>query len=186
MDGEKREKVINFLKERGWSEDRCVNTANFHYELMDASDNEFLGEKFRMFDSAKKFLSQFGALKLEWKHPKNDYNYKLIIDSRAAAVNPIYLKWYIAHFRCMLYPIGIYYALPGDLLIDEEGYFYFTCETFVRKFSNDFFELLYHIIFVNNHAIYKEIPYWEDAGYSDEFLEQWNYDFDELDRMKKE
>ena len=34
--------------------------------------------------------------------------------------------------------------------------------------------------------VYKKITYWEDAGYSDEFMEQWNYDFDELDKMKQE
>lgn len=98
----------------------------------------------------------------------------------------MFLKWYIAYFRCMLYPVGEYPALPGELFIDEQGYFYIARETFVGKLGNDIFEILYDFIFLNKKRVYKEITDWEDAGYSDEFMEQWNYDFDELDKMKQE
>lgn len=180
-----REQIVKFLKSNGWDKNRCVDTSNFRYELIDGPNIEFLGSKFSQFKTAKRFLSNFGGLHFEWQHPNNNYKFEMTFDGRVN-IPVLYLKWYMAYFRCMLYPVGEYPALPGELFIDEQGYFYIAQDTFVRKLGNDIFEILYNFIFLNKKRIYKEIAYWEDAGYSDEFMEQWNYDFDELDKMKQE
>ena len=185
MTEKEREQIIKFLKSNGWDENRCVDTSIFRYELMDDPDNEFLGSKFSQFETAKRFLSNFGGLHFEWQHPNNNYEFEMTFDGRVGT-RVMYLKWYIAYFRCMLYPVGEYLALPGELFIDEQGYFYIAQDTFVRKLGNDIFEILYDFIFLNKKRVYKKITDWEDAGYSDEFMEQWNYDFDELDRMKND
>ena len=46
MTENEREQIVKFLKSNGWDENRCVDTSDFRYELMDDPDNEFLGEKY--------------------------------------------------------------------------------------------------------------------------------------------
>ena len=164
MTEKEREEVVKMLKAFGWSENRCVDTSKLKYDLVEDPDNEFLGEKFCLFKTAEDFLSNFAGLKLEWKHENDNYDYEMTFNGRVCT-QVLYLKWYIAYFRCMLYPVGEYLALPGELFIDEQGYFYIARDTYVGKLGNDIFDILYDFIFLNKTRVYKKITDWEDAGY---------------------
>ena len=98
---------------------------------------------------------------------------------------PMALKWYCMYYQRRLYPVAIYPAMPANLLIDEDGYFYFVWDEFVCKSGNDdFIELLYNLINNNINAIkdYRRIRDYDDddIGLTDEFVEEWDYDFSQV------
>ncbi len=87
------------------------------------------------------------------------------------------------YYKRRLYPVGMYPAMPADLLIDEDGYFYLVWGEFVCKTSNDdFIELFYNLMNDKINAIkdYRGIGDHEDAGLTDEFVEEWDYDFSQV------
>ena len=134
-----------------------------------------------MFDKARKFLSSYGGLTIKWDIPNDSYNYELFVGKSAPM--PMALKWYCIYYQRRLYPVGTYPAMPADLLIDEDGYFYLVWGEFVCKTSNDdFIELLYNLMNDKINAIkdYRGIGDHEDAGLTDEFVEEWDYDFSQV------
>lgn len=135
-----------------------------------------------MFEKAKEFLQCYGGLELNWQLHKDSYNYTLRINPCKTGVRVFHLKWYQAYFRRFLYPVAQYPAMPADLLIDTDGNFFFVNGDYVCEAGNDFLEILNNLLNNGITALgnYYKIPDWEDAGYSDEFIEQWNYDFDIL------
>ena len=148
---------------------------------------DFIGDKFHMFNKAKDFLQSFGGLEINWKNQSSvrKYNYLLKIGGNEADLRILWLKWYMIYFNRLLYPVANYCAWDSDLLIDTDGNFYFVNETTVADAGNDFFSLLSDLINAERNVIvnHRQIPDWEEAGYSDEFIEQWNYDFDALEKQ---
>ena len=141
------------------------------------------GQSFYMFDKAREFLSSYGGLTIEWDIPNDSYDYDIIINGDEAALHPLSLKWFCMFYQRRLYPVAIYPAMPANLLIDEDGYFYFVWDEFVYKSGNDdFIELLHNLIKNNINAIkdYRGIGDHEDAGLTDEFVEEWDYDFSQV------
>ena len=138
-----------------------------------------------MFDKAREFLSSYGGLTIKWDIPNDSYDYDITINGDEAALHPLSLKWFCMYYKRRLYPVAIYQAMPANLLIDEDGYFYFVWDEFVYKSGNDdFIELLYNLINNNINAIkdYRRIRDYDDddIGLTDEFVEEWDYDFSQV------
>ena len=182
MTKQERQEVISILKKSGWTENRHVDPMQFRYDIIDDGWTvKDYGQSFYMFDKAREFLSSYGGLTIKWDIPNDSYNYELFIGKSAPM--PMALKWYCIYYQRRLYPVAIYPAMPADLLIDEDGYFYLVWGEFVCKTSNDdFIELLYDLINHNVYAIkdYRGIGDHEDAGLTDEFVEEWDYDFSQV------
>ena len=182
MTEQERQEVISILKKSGWTEDRHVDPMQFRYDTIgDGWTVKDYGQSFYMFDKARKFLSSYGGLTIKWDIPNDSYNYELFV-GRSAAM-PMALKWYCMYYKRRLYPVAMYPAMPTNLLIDEDGYFYFVWDEFVYKSGNDdFIELLHNLIKNNINAIkdYRGIGDHEDAGLTDEFVEEWDYDFSQV------
>ena len=182
MTEQERQEVISILKESGWTEDRHVDPMQFRYDVIgDGWTVKDYGQSFYMFDKAREFLSSYGGLTIEWDIPNDSYNYELFVGKSAPM--PMALKWYCIYYQRRLYPVGTYPAMPADLLIDEDGYFYLVWGEFVCKTSNDdFIELFYNLMNDKIYAIkdYRGIGDHEDAGLTDEFVEEWDYDFSQV------
>ena len=182
MTKQERQEVISILKKSGWTENRHVDPMQFRYDIIDDGWTvKDYGQSFYMFDKAREFLSNYGGLTIKWDIPNNSYNYELFVGKSAPM--PMALKWYCIYYQRRLYPVGTYPAMPADLLIDEDGYFYLVWGEFVCKTSNDdFIELLHNLIKNNINAIkdYRGIGDHEDAGLTDEFVEEWDYDFSQV------
>ena len=183
MTEQEKQEVISILKKSGWTEDRHVDPMQFRYDIIDDGWTvKDYGQSFYMFDKAREFLSNYGGLTIEWDIPNDSYDYDLTISGGESAVRPRYLKWYCMYYKRRLYPVAIYPAMPANLLIDEDGYFYFIWDEFVCKTGNDFIELLYNLMNDKISAIkdYRGIGDYEDAGLTDEFVEEWDYDFSQV------
>ena len=184
MTKQERQEVISILKKSGWTEDRHVDPMQFRYDSVTKIHRtaKDYGQSFYMFDKAREFLSNYGGLTIEWDIPNDSYDYDLTISGGESAVRPRYLKWYCMYYKRRLYPVAIYPAMPANLLIDEDGYFYFIWDEFVCKTGNDFIELLYNLMNDKISAIkdYRGIGDYEDAGLTDEFVEEWDYDFSQV------
>ena len=181
MTEQEKQEVISILKKSGWTEDRNVDPTNFRcYTSGDWGVKDY-GQSFYMFDKAREFLGNYGGLTIKWDIPNDSYNYELFVGKSAPM--PMALKWYCIYYQRRLYPVGTYPAMPADLLIDEDGYFYLVWGEFVCKTSNDdFIELLYNLMNDKINAIkdYRGIGDHEDAGLTDEFVEEWDYDFSQV------
>ena len=184
MTEQEKQEVISILKKSGWTENRHVDPMQFRYDIIDDGWTvKDYGQSFYMFDKAREFLSSYGGLTIEWDIPNDSYDYDLIINGGRAALHPLSLKWFCMFYQRRLYPVAIYQAMPANLLIDEDGYFYFVWDEFVYKSGNDdFIELLHNLIKNNINAIkdYRGIGDHEDAGLTDEFVEEWDYDFSQV------
>ena len=184
MTKQEKQEVISILKKSGWTEDRHVDPMQFRYDSVTKIHRtaKDYGQSFYMFDKAREFLSSYGGLTIEWDIPNDSYDYDLTISGGESAVRPRYLKWYCMYYKRRLYPVAIYPAMPANLLIDEDGYFYFIWDEFVCKTGNDFIELLYNLMNDKISAIkdYRGIGDYEDAGLTDEFVEEWDYDFSQV------
>ena len=184
MTKQEKQEVISILKKSGWTEDRHVDPMQFRYDSVTKIHRtaKDYGQSFYMFDKAREFLSNYGGLTIEWDIPNDSYDYDLTISGGESAVRPRYLKWYCMYYKRRLYPVAIYPAMPANLLIDEDGYFYFIWDEFVCKTGNDFIELLYNLMNDKISAIkdYRGIGDYEDAGLTDEFVEEWDYDFSQV------
>ena len=184
MTEQEKQEVISILKKFGWTEDRHVDPMQFRYDSVTKIHRtaKDYGQSFYMFDKAREFLSNYGGLTIEWDIPNDSYDYDLTISGGESAVRPRYLKWYCMYYKRRLYPVAIYPAMPANLLIDEDGYFYFIWDEFVCKTGNDFIELLYNLMNDKINAIkdYRGIGDHEDAGLTDEFVEEWDYDFSQV------
>ena len=184
MTEQEKQEVISILKESGWTEDRHVDPMQFRYDSVTKTHRtaKDYGQSFYMFDKAREFLSNYGGLTIEWDIPNDSYDYDLTISGGESAVRPRYLKWYCMYYNRRLYPVAIYPAMPANLLIDEDGYFYFVWDEFVCKTGNDFIELLYNLMNDKINAIkdYRGIGDHEDARLTDEFVEEWDYDFSQV------
>ena len=184
MTKQEKQEVISILKKSGWTEDRHVDPMQFRYDSVTKIHRtaKDYGQSFYMFDKAREFLSNYGGLTIEWDIPNDSYDYDLTISGGESAVRPRYLKWYCMYYNRRLYPVAIYPAMPANLLIDEDGYFYFVWDEFVCKTGNDFIELLYNLMNDKINAIkdYRGIGDHEDAGLTDEFVEEWDYDFSQV------
>ncbi len=184
MTEQEKQEVISILKESGWTENRHVDPMQFRYDSVTKIHRtaKDYGQSFYMFDKAREFLSSYGGLTIEWDIPNDSYDYDLTISGGESAVRPRYLKWYCMYYKRRLYPVAIYPAMPANLLIDEDGYFYFIWDEFVCKTGNDFIELLYNLMNDKISAIkdYRGIGDYEDAGLTDEFVEEWDYDFSQV------
>ena len=184
MTEQEKQEVISILKKFGWTEDRHVDPMQFRYDSVTKIHRtaKDYGQSFYMFDKAREFLSSYGGLTIEWDIPNDSYDYDLTISGGESAVRPRYLKWYCMYYKRRLYPVAIYPAMPANLLIDEDGYFYFIWDEFVCKTGNDFIELLYNLMNDKISAIkdYRGIGDYEDAGLTDEFVEEWDYDFSQV------
>ena len=184
MTEQEKQEVISILKKFGWTEDRHVDPMQFRYDSVTKIHRtaKDYGQSFYMFDKAREFLSNYGGLTIEWDIPNDSYDYDLTISGGESAVRPRYLKWYCMYYNRRLYPVAIYPAMPANLLIDEDGYFYFVWDEFVCKTGNDFIELLYNLMNDKINAIkdYRGIGDHEDAGLTDEFVEEWDYDFSQV------
>ena len=184
MTEQEKQEVISILKKSGWTEDRHVDPMQFRYDSVTKIHRtaKDYGQSFYMFDKAREFLSSYGGLTIEWDIPNDSYDYDLTISGGESAVRPRYLKWYCMYYKRRLYPVAIYPAMPANLLIDEDGYFYFIWDEFVCKTGNDFIELLYNLMNDKISAIkdYRGIGDHEDAGLTDEFVEEWDYDFSQV------
>ena len=186
MTKQEKQEVISILKESGWTEDRHVDPMQFRYDTIgDGWTVKDYGQSFYMFDKAREFLSSYGGLTIEWDIPNDSYDYDIIINGDEAALHPLSLKWFCMFYQRRLYPVAIYQAMPANLLIDEDGYFYFVWDEFVYKSGNDdFIELLYNLINNNINAIkdYRRIRDYDDddIGLTDEFVEEWDYDFSQV------
>ena len=184
MTEQEKQEVISILKKSGWTEDRHVDPMQFRYDSVTKIHRtaKDYGQSFYMFDKAREFLSSYGGLTIEWDIPNDSYDYDLTISGGESAVRPRYLKWYCMYYKRRLYPVAIYPAMPANLLIDEDGYFYFIWDEFVCKTGNDFIELLYNLMNDKISAIkdYRGIGDYEDAGLTDEFVEEWDYDFSQV------
>ena len=184
MTESERQEVISILKKSGWTENRHVDPMQFRYDSVTKIHRtaKDYGQSFYMFDKAREFLSNYGGLTIEWDIPNDSYDYDLTISGGESAVRPRYLKWYCMYYNRRLYPVAIYPAMPANLLIDEDGYFYFVWDEFVCKTGNDFIELLYNLMNDKINAIkdYRGIGDYEDAGLTDEFVEEWDYDFSQV------
>ena len=186
MTKQEKQEVISVLKESGWTEDRHVDPMQFRYDTIgDGWTVKDYGQSFYMFDKAREFLSSYGGLTIKWKIPNDSYDYDIIINGDEAALHPLSLKWFCMFYQRRLYPVAIYQAMPANLLIDEDGYFYFVWDEFVYKSGNDdFIELLYNLINNNINAIkdYRRIRDYDDddIGLTDEFVEEWDYDFSQV------
>ena len=186
MTKQEKQEVISILKESGWTEDRHVDPMQFRYDTIgDGWTVKDYGQSFYMFDKAREFLSSYGGLTIRWKIPNNSYDYVFFVMREELAVHPMYLKWYCMYYKRRLYPVGMYSAMPANLLIDEDGYFYLVWGEFVYKSGNDdFIELLYNLINNNINAIkdYRRIRDYDDddIGLTDEFVEEWDYDFSQV------
>ena len=184
MTEQEKQEVISILKKSGWTENRHVDPMQFRYDSVTKIHRtaKDYGQSFYMFDKAREFLSNYGGLTIEWDIPNDSYDYDLTISGGESAVRPRYLKWYCMYYKRRLYPVAIYPAMPANLLIDEDGYFYFIWDEFVCKTGNDFIELLYNLMNDKISAIkdYRGIGDYEDAGLTDEFVEEWDYDFSQV------
>ena len=184
MTEQERQEVISILKESGWTEDRHVDPMQFRYDVIgDGWTVKDYGQSFYMFDKAREFLSSYGGLTIRWKIPNDSYDFYLTISGNDRSPMPMSLKWYCMYYQRRLYPVAIYPAMPANLLIDEDGYFYFVWDEFVCKSGNDdFIELLYNLMNDKINAIkdYRGIGDHEDAGLTDEFVEEWDYDFSQV------
>ena len=186
MTEQEKQEVISILKKSGWTEDRHVDPMQFRYDTIgDGWTVKDYGQSFYMFDKAREFLSSYGGLTIEWDIPNDSYDYDIIINGDEAALHPLSLKWFCMFYQRRLYPVAIYQAMPANLLIDEDGYFYFVWDEFVYKSGNDdFIELLYNLIKNNINAIkdYRRIRDYDDddIGLTDEFVEKWDYDFSQV------
>ncbi len=187
MTEQEKQEVISILKKSGWTEDRHVDPMQFRYDSVTKTHRtaKDYGQSFYMFDKAREFLSNYGGLTIEWDIPNDSYDYDLIINGGRAALHPLSLKWFCMFYQRRLYPVAIYQAMPANLLIDEDGYFYFVWDEFVYKSGNDdFIELLYNLINNNINAIkdYRRIRDYDDddIGLTDEFVEEWDYDFSQV------
>ena len=184
MTEQEKQEVISILKKSGWTENRHVDPMQFRYDSVTKTHRtaKDYGQSFYMFDKAREFLSSYGGLTIEWDIPNDSYDYDLTISGGESAVRPRYLKWYCMYYKRRLYPVAIYPAMPANLLIDEDGYFYFIWDEFVCKTGNDFIELLYNLMNDKISAIkdYRGIGDYEDAGLTDEFVEEWDYDFSQV------
>ena len=184
MTEQERQEVISILKKSGWTENRHVDPMQFRYDIIDDRWTvKDYGQSFYMFDKAREFLSSYGGLTIRWKIPNDSYDFYLTISGNDRSPMPMSLKWYCMYYQRRLYPVAIYPAMPANLLIDEDGYFYFVWDEFVYKSGNDdFIELLHNLIKNNINAIkdYRGIGDHEDAGLTDEFVEEWDYDFSQV------
>ena len=184
MTEQEKQEVISILKKSGWTENRHVDPMQFRYDSVTKIHRtaKDYGQSFYMFDKTREFLSSYGGLTIEWDIPNDSYDYDLTISGGKSAVRPRYLKWYCMYYKRRLYPVAIYPAMPANLLIDEDGYFYFIWDEFVCKTGNDFIELLYNLMNDKISAIkdYRGIGDYEDAGLTDEFVEEWDYDFSQV------
>ena len=181
MTEQEKQEVISILKKSGWTENRRVDPTNFRCYTSGDWEVKDYGQSFYMFDKAREFLSSYGGLTIEWDIPNDSYNYELFVGKSAPM--PMALKWYCIYYQRRLYPVGTYPAMPADLLIDEDGYFYLVWGEFVCKTSNDdFIELFYNLMNDKIYAIkdYRGIGDHEDAGLTDEFVEEWDYDFSQV------
>ena len=181
MTKQEKQEVISILKKSGWTENRNVDPTNFRCYTSGDWEVKDYGQSFYMFDKAREFLSNYGGLTIKWDIPNDSYNYELFVGKSAPM--PMALKWYCIYYQRRLYPVGTYPAMPADLLIDEDGYFYLVWGEFVCKTSNDdFIELLYNLMNDKINAIkdYRGIGDHEDAGLTDEFVEEWDYDFSQV------
>ena len=183
MTEQEKQEVISILKESGWTENRNVDPLQFRYDIIDDHWTvKDYGQSFYMFDKAREFLSSYGGLTIRWKIPNDSYDFYLTISGNDRSPMPMALKWYCIYYQRRLYPVAIYPAMPAYLLIDEDGYFYFVWDEFVCKTGNDFIELLYNLMNDKINAIkdYRGIGDHEDAGLTDEFVEEWDYDFSQV------
>ncbi len=183
MTEQEKQEVISILKKFGWTENRNVDPLQFRYDIIDDHWTvKDYGQSFYMFDKAREFLSSYGGLTIRWKIPNDSYDFYLTISGNDRSPMPMALKWYCMYYQRRLYPVAIYPAMPANLLIDEDGYFYFVWGEFVCKSGNDFIELLHNLINNNINAIkdYRGIGDHEDAGLTDEFVEEWDYDFSQV------
>ena len=185
MTKQERQEVISILKKFGWTENRNVDPMQFRYDIIDDHWTvKDYGQSFYMFDKAREFLSSYGGLTIRWKIPNDSYDFYLTISGNDRSPMPMSLKWYCMYYQRRLYPVAIYPAMPANLLIDEDGYFYFVWDEFVCKTGNDFIELLYNLINNNINAIkdYRRIRDYDDddIGLTDEFVEEWDYDFSQV------
>ena len=184
MTEQEKQEVISILKKFGWTEDRHVDPMQFRYDTIgDGWTVKDYGQNFYMFDKAREFLSNYGGLTIKWDIPNDSYDFYLTISGNDRSPMPMSLKWYCMYYQRRLYPVAIYPAMPANLLIDEDGYFYFVWDEFVYKSGNDdFIELLHNLIKNNINAIkdYRGIGDHEDAGLTDEFVEEWDYDFSQV------
>ncbi len=183
MTKQERQEVISILKKFGWTENRNVDPLQFRYDIIDDHWTvKDYGQSFYMFNKAREFLSSYGGLTIRWKIPNDSYDFYLTISGNDRSPMPMALKWYCMYYQRRLYPVAIYPAMPANLLIDEDGYFYFVWGEFVCKSGNDFIELLHNLINNNINAIkdYRGIGDHEDAGLTDEFVEEWDYDFSQV------
>ena len=189
MTEQEKQEVISILKKSGWTENRHVDPMQFRYDSVTKTHRtaKDYGQSFYMFDKAREFLSSYGGLTIEWDIPNDSYDYDLTISGGESAVRPRYLKWYCMYYKRRLYPVAIYPAMPANLLIDEDGYFYFIWDEFVCKTGNDFIELLYNLMNDKISAIkdYRGIGDYEDAGLTDEFVEEWDYDFSQVSEIPR-
>ena len=189
MTKQEKQEVISILKKSGWTENRHVDPMQFRYDSVTKTHRtaKDYGQSFYMFDKAREFLSSYGGLTIEWDIPNDSYDYDLTISGGESAVRPRYLKWYCMYYKRRLYPVAIYPAMPANLLIDEDGYFYFIWDEFVCKTGNDFIELLYNLMNDKISAIkdYRGIGDYEDAGLTDEFVEEWDYDFSQVSEIPR-
>ncbi len=189
MTEQEKQEVISILKKSGWTENRHVDPMQFRYDSVTKTHRtaKDYGQSFYMFDKAREFLSNYGGLTIEWDIPNDSYDYDLTISGGESAVRPRYLKWYCMYYKRRLYPVAIYPAMPANLLIDEDGYFYFIWDEFVCKTGNDFIELLYNLMNDKISAIkdYRGIGDYEDAGLTDEFVEEWDYDFSQVPEIPR-
>ena len=189
MTKQEKQEVISILKKSGWTENRHVDPMQFRYDSVTKIHRtaKDYGQSFYMFDKAREFLSNYGGLTIEWDIPNDSYDYDLTISGGESAVRPRYLKWYCMYYKRRLYPVAIYPAMPANLLIDEDGYFYFIWDEFVCKTGNDFIELLYNLMNDKISAIkdYRGIGDYEDAGLTDEFVEEWDYDFSQVPEIPR-
>ncbi len=186
MTEQEKQEVISILKKFGWTENRNVDPMQFRYDIIDDHWTvKDYGQSFYMFDKAREFLSSYGGLTIRWKIPNDSYDFYLTISGNDRSPMPMSLKWYCMYYQRRLYPVAIYPAMPANLLIDEDGYFYFVWDEFVYKSGNDdFIELLYNLINNNINAIkdYRRIRDYDDddIGLTDEFVEEWDYDFSQV------
>ena len=182
MRNDNRIKTMSFLKSAGWFEGRKIDVSEMHFEMKSNSDMKYIGSKFYMFSSARKFLQSFGGINLNIHSKLVNESYKLRIAPHHTAISVYSLKWMQLYFKRFLYPVAIYEGMPTNILIDETGDFWLEWDGMVYKTNIDFLTLLDYIIANQKiaEAEYFELPDWYDVGLNDEFIENWNYDFDSV------
>jgi hypothetical protein len=129
-------KVKEILTETGWFINRGIDVTELIAFLVDCD--------YKVFDNAKRFLREYGLLKITYINYRSGNYANIYVDTRNIIADKSVLDAYGRYYGTIMVPVAVKSHL--QICISEDGQFYGGFDQILLKLGDSFEEVLYNLI----------------------------------------